>query len=208
VYLLEEYYLRHSVVDVPVVNYSRRTQTYLYDRTQRPPIRLLSIWTDDSGAGPPMFVVDECCPFHNSYKGMQGGIRSTGHFHVSKRHKWEWDEYEEFLLDWVCGLPDGVFALDQHRGAAMAFAVCFDGWISRHGNDALKESVAVLIDPHNDSRLRRVAGATFQKFLREHPHLQTVFTEAFCNEPIYGPWLTRLVNCRHEAWFRDYCEKL
>jgi hypothetical protein len=207
-YLLEEYYLRHSIIDVPVVNYSRRTLTYLYDKAQRPPIRLISIWTDDSDAGPPTFVLDYCTPHHNSYKSGLGGYRNLSRYmHVPKRMRLEWDEYEAFLLSWIGQLPKEVVALDQHQGAVMAFAVCYDHWISTNARQSVKDSLAILIDPETDQRVRRCAWGTFSKFLRQHPTPAGAYDEAFCDERSYGHWLMRLVNSRKEPWFVEYCEK-
>lgn len=197
-FLLEEYLVRHGVTSVPVINYPASAHLYLRHSADTPAIRSVHIWTDDSDVGPPVYVFDEGFPAHNCTHNL------NGFFHVSRRTRLQWDEYEPFVLDWAKALREPLQAADAqadvYRAAVSAFAVCFDRFLRERADAETKDAVYGIISGDPCPARRQ----PFAAYLNANDTLRTAFQTAFHRPAHYAHWLARLVNDRREPWVRDY----
>jgi hypothetical protein len=135
--LSEEYFQRHAITGVPLVRYEDTGAVILRMRDptywQSSWLLVTTRWTD-GGVHPGKYVVEFYSPIHNGYIGQ----------HLFKKcnaKAVEWDEYEDYFLNWsraVAGdrMPSAVRAgKDVTLTAWEMFVYIYDGWFARQESE-------------------------------------------------------------------------
>ena len=139
--LYEEYCQRHGITSVPLAKHEqagaiilRIPEGMLKNMPFGKWIMMTFEWKD-SGVHPGRYVVEYSYPIHDGY--LKGRL-----FNKYNVKELEWDEYEEYWLNWTKGLslnghtPVPVCSDREVILAAWEmFVYCYDGWICKQSSE-------------------------------------------------------------------------
>jgi hypothetical protein len=193
--LQEEYFRRHHI-DTPLVNYCNQGSVIL--RTVDPAIWqnrwvLVTIHWIEHPQHPGFFRIDFSTPVHN------GAEKSRFFTRLPSADK-EWDEYEDFMLNWV-GKLEGVVPVRGNKQIVLAawemFVYCHDGWFRRQSYD-LKQMLFNTLDDEMPVNERYSAYQEMVAyFTTQHPALlKTWKYEMLYQVQYYSDWLARLIEAK------------
>jgi hypothetical protein len=199
--LYEEYFKRHAIKDIPLVRYDSmgalilRTEDTTYWHSSW---LLVTIKWVDGGIHPGKYVVEFYSPIHNGYLKQRL-------FQKYNAKELEWDQYEDYFLNWSRSL-DGDSMPGVVTGgkeviltAWEMFVYCYDGWFA-HQESELRHYVDRCLDV--DLPLaNRYAG--YQNCLiyltARHPNVLKVWKyEVLALVQHYSGWLAALVESHEE----------
>jgi len=203
--LFEEYFQRHGIKGIPVVRHDNlgalilRTQDSTYWHSSW---LLVTIKWVDGGIHPGKYVVEFYSPIHN-------GFTKQRLFQKYNVKELEWDEYEDYFLNWSRSL-EGAAGARKTPGVVRGgnevvltawemFVYCYDGWFARQESE-LRHYVDRCLDV--DLPLaHRYAG--YQNCLiyltARHPNVLKVWKyEVLALVQHYSEWLAALVE-KHEV---------
>jgi hypothetical protein len=194
--LHEEYLNRHKIHDIPIVNHCTEgaviLQTIDPELWQNRWVLVTIKWVEHP-QHPGSYNIEFCVPVHNGES--KGKLFSR----LPTAEK-EWDEYEEFILDWASNLK-GVKPVVGHRQIVLAawemFVYCYDGWFRQQGSE-LKELLFKSLDEDFSIDARYVG---YQQVLMHlsshHPSVLKAWKyEVLSQVQCYADWLVKLLERR------------
>lgn len=194
--LHEEYFKRHNIKDIPLVNYCNQGAVIL--RTVDPEIWqnrwvLVRIEWVEHPQHPGMFKVEFSVPVHN-------GVEKSRLFSRLPSTEKEWDEYEDFILDWT-GKLRGVVPVRGMKEVTLAawemFVYCYDGWFRKQSHE-IKEILFASLDEDLPIFERYKGYQDAMIFLStHHPGVMKAWKyEILSQVHNYSDWLARLIETR------------
>ena len=133
--LYEEYFQRHNII-APIIRHERTGSLIL--RTKGLSVSskwvLVSFYWSDNGVHPGHYVVEYSYPLHDGY------LRNRL-FQKYNVKELEWDEYEDYFLNWCRGLLRDNYTeiihgeLEVILAAWQIFVYCYDGWICKQSSE-------------------------------------------------------------------------
>jgi len=194
--LHEEYFNRHNIRGVPVVNHC--TQGAVILRTVDPEIWqnrwiLVTIKWVEHPQHPGSYNIEFCVPIHD------GESRGKLFTRLPTAEK-EWDEYEDYLLDWTQKLQ-GVVPVRGHKHIVLAawemFVYCYDSWFRRQSAE-LKDLLFRSLDEDLSPDARYIGyQETLIHLSTHHPSVLKAWKyEVLSQVQYYSDWLANLVETR------------
>lgn len=194
--LHEEYFRRHNIRDIPIVNHCSQGAVML--RTTDPDIWqnrwiLVTLKWVEHPQHPGSYNVEFLVPIHDGES--RGKL-----FSRLPSVELEWDEYEDYILDWTKNLR-GVVAVRGHKNIVLTawemFVYCYDGWFRRQHAD-LKELLFRSIDEDLSLEDRYIGYQdTLIHLSTHHPAVLKAWKyEVLSQVQCYSDWLAKLVETR------------
>jgi hypothetical protein len=190
--LFEEYFSRHNL-KVPVVHHCQQGAVIL--RTSD-----FSVWRNRWLLVTIKWIPDDRHP--GSYEINMGSPIIDGYSKSQVFSEWpkvekKWDEYEDFIFDWIDNLK-GVAPVIGQREALIAawemFVFAYDGWFLKQ-NSEVKHHLFNSLDKDNSINTRYTHYQDIALYLTsQHPQvLRTWKYEVLAKIQGYSDWLGRLI---------------
>lgn len=191
--LQEEYFNRHKLVGVPLVEHSSHGALLL--RTFDPDVWqsrwiLLSIEWNDNQYHPGHYQVDFNMPIHDGH--IKGRL-----FSRLFPTKLAWDEYEDFFLNWSRQLKSTRPVSGSREVVLCAwemFVYCYDSWFLKQQSE-LKEMLFDSLDMDRTLSARYISYQdTLIQLSTHHPAVLKAWKyEVLAQVQHYSDWLVKLV---------------
>lgn len=206
--LHEEYFMRHGITDVPVVQHCSAGSLILQptdvsrDRFSSQWILLSIRWKDDDHH-PGKYHISIDCPIHDGYQKDQL-FTAVGLGFCHSPIILKWDLYENFLLDLVSNLPAIPVVGDQEVVMATweMFVFSHDSWFLKQPY-SIKKSLFESLDKENPIQLRYQNYQDVALFISTHHPaiLRSWKYEVLARVQNYANWLAAIVNtqCKLES---------
>jgi len=198
--LYEEYFKRHSIVDVPVAQHCSAGSLIL--RTTDPSIWksrwvLVSMRWENHDYHPGQYQIGINYPIHDGYLNDQLFTQSLP---VAKK----WHEYEDFFLDWSSNLKAARPVIGPHEVVLAAwemFVFSYDSWFIKQPFE-IKRSLFEAVDKENPIHHRYQHYQDVAIFLSTHHPavLRPWKYEVLARVQNYADWLAAIVDnqCKTE----------
>lgn len=193
--LYEEYFRRHNIQGFPLVHHCTRGTLLL--RTKNPDKArrwvIMSIRWAEHSQHPGSYVIEFILPIHDGYG--KGGLFAK----LSPVSK-QWDEYEDYLLEWSSQLKD-LTPVRGRKNITLAawevFVYCYDGWF-RKQTHALKEMLFRSLDEEScpEERFGALQQILDHLTTNQPAVLRTWKYEVEMQVQGYADWLATLVEAR------------
>lgn len=165
--LLQEYYERHQIKEVPLIRYVDRD--YLLLRSKEGDNRITALYITYSAkpeTSPGTFRFGVQHPTYDAGSNQVNPLRSTW------EKKLEWDEWESFVAAWSEASRGHVVPLtgdEADLAVWEVFAYCHDTWLSQNLPPRLIDKLFVVLDRDAPGADRKAAAAELEAFLKARP---------------------------------------
>lgn len=196
--LFEEYFQRHKITDVPLVHHCA-SGTLFFESTDSCQWQsrwvLLSIqWVEDNHH-PGQYHIKMSVPVYDGY--------AKGNFFMQRRIiEKKWQDYEEFILDWVKTV-NGLKPIRGQKEVTLAawemFVFMCDNWFIKQSSQ-LKQKLFQSLDKENSITTRYSNYQDVAIFLAtHHPAVLRAWKyEVLAHTQNRADWLAHLIENKHE----------
>lgn len=194
--IYEEYLSRHNI-DIPFVQYCTNGSLILKTNASRSDwkYQIVSIKWQRHDHRPGQYAIELIEPVHDGYKFDVNFTNIQFPSELTLIQK-KWDEYEDFILEWVMQLKD-VDPIVEDDESLMAlwemFVYVHDSWFFKQPSD-IKKVLYKSLDAENPDRIKYFNDIMYYLANHHQNILRTWRFEFYFRLQNYANWLAKLIN--------------
>jgi len=142
-FLQEEYFSRHGITGVPIVNHVGNGSLLLRSNDSPFNWMVLAIRWEDPHNHPGKYHINFFQPIHNSYRNGRFFIKT-----LEKDIQIEWDRFQDYILGWSKGSKSTpiVGEVEVVLATWEVFTYCIDDWLAEEADTTLRKLHYASVD--------------------------------------------------------------
>lgn len=202
-FLQEEYFNRHGITGVPIINHMSNGSLLLRNN-EGPLVWMLMVITwKDPHNHPGKYYINFLSPVHDA---LNCGYR----FFVKRLEndvEVEWDYFQNYILGWSKESKATAILGDLEVALATweVFSYCIDSWLAKEADGNFRKLHYVSVDLDLSLRERYIGYQAALAYLTDtYPSVYKSFRDDFkCHFHSYCHWLGKLVQSQHEVLLKS-----
>lgn len=194
--LQEEYFNRHNL-EIPIVLFKPKSTVFVKTKTQPSVWRIFTTnWRDQDARHPGFYEINYSEAIHNGFTKENGVLLK----HICQSERWEWDHYEENILNLTNSLRSSDFVaihpIEQVLAGWHMFLIMFDQYLSDTMPQEFLHSAVKCLDSNIGLSSRTSLFVTAEKYLRmNQPSVAEIWNcRILPMAKNHSDWLVKLIN--------------